>query len=245
MKSVINPWVVTLAFFGMGMAALANPYLEAGLAATDREWRGSDYAAVAEAIKTQKVPLPRLTDHDGQKILSRFCATDNLAFNRSKSLPISSRMQDYTAILTSGGAVINLYAAEVVKGVKLNDEFTVLMVFQMELSVLGIELVDEFFPTLQKDEKYETRMRGLQKMRSGMTTVFVGMQHSIAEDDILSSANKSDLLKVMAKTAASFATVFSGEVKAELRVKFQSMKSVLTSEADIASINTILKAISN
>src|ERR1051325_4646770 len=81
----------------LGSSAFAddtNIFRKAGIPSPDREWMGFDYTLAGKALASERVPLPRLSDPEGKKLLDRITSTNNLAFSRNKSLPVQIRITD-------------------------------------------------------------------------------------------------------------------------------------------------------
>lgn len=101
-----------LLVFGLagGLAAqnaASNPYLEAGIPASDREWHGADYTRTSEILSAGKVALPRLSDPFGAALLDRLTSTANFSLNRNRELPVEARLGDYLAIQQGTNEVLN------------------------------------------------------------------------------------------------------------------------------------------
>src|SRR5215813_2197688 len=63
------------------LRAGSNVFIESGIAASDREWTGPDYAQAAEILATGKVPLPQETDDVARQseIISRQHSANRVA----------------------------------------------------------------------------------------------------------------------------------------------------------------------
>jgi len=225
---------------GCGLSHGEDRYLAAGASASDREWRASDYRVLLKLIREKKVPLPYLSDPDGQKILRRFCALENLSFGRNRGLPLETRLQDFLTLHQGTAQMVTLYVGEVAEGRKGEAEMSLLLSFMLHTSALGIDLVDEFLPTLPKDDSsYETRMAGLVKMKSGLATVFAGAYTSIAEDEIYKDAQRSAILEAVSLTVPQFATVLGEETKKEMADKFGKLADRFQSSQDQENLQKI------
>ncbi len=226
------------------ITAATNAFLEAGIPAADREWRGSDYMLAAQIFTDGKVTLPRFSDEQGSLLLERLTSIENFSFQRNKTLPFGSRMEDYLNLTQGANSILKLYLTAANKGKDVHKEMARLQAFELHVAALGVELVDEFMPTIPKDDKYAVRMDGLKKMYSGLTTVFVGAEASLTERKF-SPDDKSTMLEAMTNTLPQIKKTFSADYAVELRKKLESDKSKFKSNDDINRINKMLAELGN
>lgn len=234
---------LVIALLGTCAPGFCDVYLQAGCAATDREWRAQEHAALIALIDAKKVPLPLLSDVDGAKVLRRICSVDNLAFGRNKSLPFGPRMENFLGLMPAVNSLSKKMMAEALAGKQVGAELSMLMCQTLHIAALGIELMDEFLPTLKNDETYEVRMQGAQKMKSGMATVLAGAYTSVAEDTLFSPSERSTMIEAMAETADRFASVLSADQKTEMQLKFTRLREKFTKDSDRESIDRVVKAL--
>src|SRR5262245_28680657 len=93
------------------LRAGTDVFLEAGIAASDREWTGPDYAQAAEILATGKVPLPQESDEIGRALVRRMTSLDNLKLFRDSTLPIESRFANYIPLINGANSIFKLYLA--------------------------------------------------------------------------------------------------------------------------------------
>ena len=225
------------------LPARGDIYLSAGCASTDREWRSADYATLAKLVDSKAVELPVLTHADGAKVLRRICSSENLAFGRDLSLPFAARIEDFMGIQQSLGTITKRFAADASSGADYSEEMSLLMCQNLRVAAQGIDLMNEFIPTLKRDETYETRMEGVTKMKSGLATIFSGAYTSVADDTIYSDAERSSILAVVAEVAPKFATAMSPDTRVEMSLKFTKLRDRFLSPNDRGSIASIAKAL--
>jgi hypothetical protein len=111
-------------------------------------------------------------------------------------------------------------------------------------SALGVELTDELLPTIQKDDRYETRMNGLKQMNSGLTTVFVGAEQTLADRKILSADDLSMILGAMESTLPRIKKAFPEDVRIELRKKLEEDKARFTGREDLQKLSSMIRELS-
>jgi hypothetical protein len=234
-----------LLVFGLAPALAAqntapNPYLEAGIPASDRVWQGSDYARTSEILSAGKVALPRLSDPVGAALLDRFTSTSNFALHRNLSLPVEARLSDYLSVQQGTSSVLNLYLAAMVRKEKVTAEMARLVGFSLHVSSLGIDLVQEFLPKIPKDEQYETRMNGLKQMYSGISTQFQGAEAMLHEASIYSESDRSLVLDAMASTLPVVRKAFSQDYQVELRKKFEDDRKLFQGQ-DLERLQSMIR----
>lgn len=222
-----------------------NAYLAAGIASTHREWRGKDCSDFAAALTAGTVPLPKLSEKPTAAVLNRFCSPGNLVFGKDTKIPLSVRFQDFLQLQQSVGAIVTIYSKQAEKGDKVADELTLLLGYLLQTSALGINLADELLPTIPHDASYETRMTGFNRMKAGLTTVFVGAYTSVADDTIYSEQNRSDLLSMIAQTSPDLVKAMSLDVRTEMILKYTQLKARMKSSRDQESISEIIKALNS
>jgi len=223
-------------------AQVANPsvYLKAGIPAVNREWAGSDYVRTLQVLSSGAVPLPYYSDREGAELLNRLTATENLSFHRHRSLPVGARLGDWINLFQSTNSLMKMYYASSPDGRKQHAEIARLLAFSLYVASEGLNLVDEFLPTVPRDGQYAGRMAGLRQMKSGLTSVFVGLEGALTEDNGLTADDKSVLLDAMALTLPRLKTVFTPEYKFELRKKLQADRALFKNANDVARIDSMI-----
>ncbi|MCL2012065.1 MAG: hypothetical protein FWG75_04675 [Cystobacterineae bacterium] len=203
-----------------------SPYVEAGIPAPSRQWTGADFAQTFQILSSGSIALPRYSDRHGATLLRRMTAIENFSFYKSQSLPIQLRMQDYSVLMQSVSSLMKLYVAHSLKETaSANPEMVSLMAFTLRACVVGLELTDEFLPTIPKDDKYATRMEGLKKMNSGITIVFVSAEASLSETNSFSSKDRALILETMAATLPTLKRAFAPDYKLELQQKLRKHRA--------------------
>jgi hypothetical protein len=225
----------------MTLAAEANVFVEAGVPATDREWTGTDYKLALATLATTKLSLPHFREKDGRAVLERMTAQENFSFHRNKTLPIEARMLDHVNLVQAMSAISKLYYEAANKGQDVHKEIAAVLAFTLQAAVPGMELVDEFLPTVPRDEKYAVRLDGLKKVKSGLTGMFVGAEASLGETKFYSAQDLSLLLETMAATLPRLKTALSAEYRNELRQKLKAHKLRFEAKGDLQRIDEMLK----
>src|SRR5215510_7205408 len=109
----------------VAQATKGDKYVEAGIPAASREWRGSDYASAYQTLASGRVPLPLFSENEGARLLQRMTSTENLSFHRNRTIPIQTRLKDFMTLIKGANSVLKLYyAASVNTQNKLNKEMS-------------------------------------------------------------------------------------------------------------------------
>jgi hypothetical protein len=237
---------IALLFASTGLALSQGPLgdasalAEAGIPALSREWVGDDYARAAGLLAAGKVPLPRLSDETGRLFLQRLTSTENFSFYRNRTLPIEQRLDNLLKLMSGSGTIMKQYATAANKGLDLHREITQQLAFSLRFAAMGVQLIDEFLPTIPKDDKYPVRMDGLKRTNGGLTSIFVGAEMSLSETKFYSPEDLSLLLGAMAETLPVVKKAFPPDYRIELRKKLESRKSAFPRKEDAQSIQRMI-----
>ena len=242
--------VIVLALFAAASASaqVAKPasYLDAGIPAVTREWRGADYARTVQILSAGSIPLPLFSDPQGAALLHRLTATENFSFYRNRSLPIQVRLEDYFAFHQNVNSLVKLYYANLVRGAYSSTaEIASLLAYLLRISAIGLDLTDEFLPTIPNDDRYAARMEGLRTMKSGLTTMFVGAEVTLTENNGFSPHDRSTLLEAMAATLPTIKKVFTSDYRVELRRKLEADRSKFSGAEDVRRIDTMVRELNS
>jgi len=177
----------------------ADQYVTQGLPSYDRPWVGQDLTVVAAKLKALAADnpqqLPRRGSDKSGAVFARLVADDNLAFFRNRSLPLSSRFPDGLAYFQSQNEILKSYAGALDRGKVSGDDVIDLLAAELSTVQAVLELVDEFMPTIPKDDgKYEVRMHGLQTMRQGLATMVSGVLTALTESQVYGVETRLRLL---------------------------------------------------
>lgn len=221
-------------------AEQSDAYTSAKLPALSREWHAADYSAVAAAVEAGTIPLPVFSRESDAALLKRLTSLDNLALVRNETLPLGNRMQEMVSIGPPILSLLRAYLTAANRGDNVHAEVAALLAFQLHFTATQSKLVDEFIPTIPRDEKYAVRMEGLQRMRSGMTNVFLGATTSIGESHFYSADDISLMLQAMAESLPALKHQFAADFRAELRAKLQAHRTGATKPADAQNLDRML-----
>lgn len=190
-----------------------------GCPSPDREWQAKDYKALKELLSKGTMPLPRLESESGGAVLHRLTDTENLSFHHNRKLPIETRFPDLLNLMDGTKSIMMLYIRAANAPEKVERELADLLVFQLAVASTAIELTEEFMPTITKDEKYETRMEGFAKMKSGLATILDGAIDSLSERTVYSDESVAKMARGIREYFPRFASILPETTKAEFRRK--------------------------
>ncbi|MEK7782026.1 MAG: hypothetical protein AAB370_11055 [Verrucomicrobiota bacterium] len=220
-------------------------FLEAGIPSAEREWRGTDYKVAAEIFWAQKAPLPHFAHSKGAALVRRMTSLENLSFHRNRSLPISVRMEDYLLLIEGVSSIVEAYVKVANQGRDVPQETAGMVALLLEVGALGIELTEEFLPTLPLDEKYAIRIAGVKKMQAGFVGMFAGAELSLAERKFYQPDDLSTLLEAMANTLPRLKPVFPVDFQIEMRRRLEAHLGEFNRPEDSRRINRMLKELEN
>lgn len=221
---------VMLAFLGVAQAQPVVPS-PAELPALSREWTGVDYEVVVNALAQGKLALPRFASKESGDLMRRLVAEENLSFQANDSVPIQSRLHDFLKMQASLGEIAKRYIAEANNGQDVHTELAAVLSLMVRQSASGARLISEWIKVMPRDDTYETRMQGLEMVKSGFTKVLLGAETSLGES-IYSAADRSLILDSMADSIESLKAFLAPDVKVELRRKLEKRRGDGTTEDD-------------
>jgi hypothetical protein len=197
--------------------------IEKGCPSPDRQWQAKDYSAFYELLEKRTLSLPRLNDEAGRAIISRLENVENLSFHHNHNLPLEARISDLLTLMDKSKSILARYLNAANSGEKVEKEVAHMIVFELAVASTAIELVDEFTPTIRKDEKYEIRMAGLAKMKNGLTTVLDGAITSLSERTFYSDESIAKMAVGIRDYYPRFRSMLPETAKAEFRFRVASM----------------------
>lgn len=180
-------------------------YIEAGLPAHDRNWSGGDMTRAATILmaiaQTDMGHLPRYRSQLSGAAFERLTANENLDMYRDRRLPLEQRLPDALSFMQSGNQILSLYLAAFGQQAVGDSELVELAGAQLRLSVVMIALVNEFLPTLDKDDPtYPVRMNGLRQMKGGLATIVAGSLQTLTESHAYRTSELKRLVGYMQRT---------------------------------------------
>lgn len=157
------------------MSLTLDEYIESGMPAHDRTWSGTDMttAATVLAAIAQQTPgrLPRYESERSGALFARITAGSNLDFHVNDSLPLQTRLLDAFQYMQSCNQILLLYANSFNQGATGDSEIIELSGAQLRTWVVTIKLMNEFVPSIDKDDStYAVRMDAIKTMKGSTAT---------------------------------------------------------------------------
>jgi hypothetical protein len=177
---------------------------------SDRNWSSADYKDLDATVGAGTM-LPTLDDASGRAVFERMVNIHNFDIVRNKSLPVASRLSEAIAMGNYAQKFLLAYLAEAQKGKPYDRELAKFQVFTLDYASALLAVADDFVPTIAHDERYETRMAGLAKMREGMRTIMTGVVESISETQFYSTASTIEMAQGVVAYLPSFRPVLSDQ----------------------------------
>ena len=183
----------------------SKEYIALGLPAYDREWSGDDMVKAHEVLSkladTGFRQLPGYKSERSGKVFARMTSPQNLDLFRNRSLPLKARFPQALNHFQASGQFLKLYVSAFVEKETRDCEIVELMGAVFRSTMVMLELVDEFLPTLDKeDPSYEVRLEGLEQMRRGLASVVSGGLLTLTERSSYSSTELARLVGYMQET---------------------------------------------
>jgi hypothetical protein len=161
--------------------------------------------------------LPRFGSTRSGPMFDRIVARDNLEFFRSRSVPLASRLPDSLNYLQSLNTILKEYTSARVANNVAGIDLIELLGAQLSVAEVELELVDEFVPTLSKDDpKYPVRMAGLDKMRQGLAEMLSGTITTLTEAQAYDVGSRTKLATYCRETFPNIAPKLTASSRQEL-----------------------------
>jgi hypothetical protein len=167
--------------------------------AIDKPWSGDDMArafSVLEAIfRNDPLQLPRFGSAKSGKMFERMTSREGLSYFRDRSLPIHTRLPQALTFHQSLNNIFKSYYAAFMRKTVSDTEVIELTCAALRVTLVMIELLDEFFPTLDKnDRSYAVRVEGFEKAKTGATVAVTGMIIVLSEREVYRSSERIKLI---------------------------------------------------
>src|SRR5262249_27149622 len=182
------------------------------------------------------VPLPTA----GSPLLARITAAENLAFPKNESVPLQARLLDVAYMLQGLGSIVLRYAEAADAGRNVHAELAAVVAHSIRTAGLTAKLTDEFLPTIPRDEKYEARMQGLARMRSGAADVVLGAEGMLTHLAYFTDEDVALLTAAMAESLPTLKSLLVADVRAELRRKLEARRRTTRQPQVVENIDRML-----
>lgn len=184
----------------------AEEYLRLGLPALGREWSGDDMikAEIIIVSVAQKGyrHLPRYKSERSGEVFARMTSPQNLDLFKNRKLPLDARFPQALNYYQASNQILKFYLAGFLMKEVGDCELVELMGSHFRSTMVALELVDEFVPTIKKDDpKYRVRMQGLDQMKRGLASIVAGGLQTLKEGE---SYRGSELVRLVGYMRETF-----------------------------------------
>ena len=207
----------------------SEQYLRLGLPAQDREWSGDDMAKAASVLASVARQghgrLPKYMNERSGEVFARLTSPQNFNLYKNRTLPLDARFPQSLNYFQAINQVCKLYLAGFLKNDVRDSELVELMGAQLRSTVVMIELMDEFVPTINMDDPtYQVRMQGLDQAKRGLATVVAGGLQTLTERKSYRESELVRLIGYMQETLPLIVPRLLPEARTEILLRLQKMQ---------------------
>jgi hypothetical protein len=205
-------------------------YIRLGLAAPDREWSGVDMAEAEKVLASLASKgygqFPRYQSERSGDVFARMTSPQNLSLFRNRSVPLDARFPLAMEYLRASNQISKLYYAAFLKAAARDSEIVELMGAMFRVTAVMFELVDEFLPTIKKDDPtYQVRMQGLEGMKQALGSVVAGGLLTLTDRRSVRSSELARLVGYMQETFPLIVPQLPPGVRVETLIRLEKLQS--------------------
>jgi hypothetical protein len=158
-------------------------------------------------------------------MFARLTSAENLALFRNRTLPLEVRFPGALQWYQAQYQTLVIYLSGLVKNQVRDSEMVELMGSVLRSTVVLLELVDEFLPIIRKDDPtYETRMRGLDTMKRGLSAIVAGSLQMLTERDNYRDGELARLVGYMLETFPVMVPQLPSASRYETEIRLEKMQ---------------------
>jgi hypothetical protein len=207
----------------------SEEYLRLGLPAQDRDWSSEDMANAAKILESlaQKGyrQLPRYKSERSGEIFARMTSAQNLDLFKNRTLLLDARFPQAADYLQASNQISKLYLTGFLKKEVRDSEIMEWMGSQFRMTVIMLDLVDEFLPSIKKDDpSFEARMQGLDQMKRGLASVVAGGLQTLTESESYRPSERIRLIGYMEETFPAIVPQLPPASRQETLLRLEKMK---------------------
>ena len=140
-------------------------------------------------------------------------------------MPLDARFPQAINYYQTSNQVLKLYLSAYLKKDVRDSELVELMGAQLRSTVVMLELVDEFLPTIKKgDPKYQVRMQGLEQMKRGLASVIAGGLQTLTERESYRGSELARLVGYMQETFPLIVPRLPPGARTETLIRLEKMQ---------------------
>ena len=204
-------------------------YIRLGLPAHDRDWSADDMVRAEKVLASLAQKgyrhLPRYKSERSGEMFARLTSPENLDLFRNRSLPLEGRFPQALAYLQASNQINKLYLSAFQKKDVRDSEFVELVGALYRLTVVMLDLLDEFVPTIKKDDPtYQVRMQGLELVKRGLSNIVAGGLQMLTERDSYRGSELARLVGYMRETFPLIVPRLPPGSRTETMVRLEKMQ---------------------
>lgn len=170
--------------------------------------------------------LPVYKSERSGEMFARLTSPNNFDLFKDRTFPLDSRLPQALNYLQASNQVLKLYLAGFLKKDVRDSELVELTGSQFRLTAIMVELVDEFLPTISKDDpNYRVRMDGLDLMKRGLANVVSGGLQTLTERHSFRGSELARLLGYMRETFPVIVPRLPPGVRTETLLRLEKMQN--------------------
>lgn len=180
-------------------------YRAMGLSTFESNWTSEDMKEASAQLqilaKRDPAELPRYGSPRSGVVFDRITSPSNLTSLTNLSLPVSIRLSAAADYARAVDAIVRLYLAALTEKAVSGSDVTELYAAQLRASVAVMRCLEEFLPTLSADDpSYASRMAALEKIRTGLGDVVIGIVRALSEPRFFGYEARKRLVEYCAQT---------------------------------------------
>lgn len=174
-------------------------YIRLGMPAHDRDWAGNDMMEVQKILTALAEQgfrkLPRYQSERSGDVFARITSAQNLEILQNRTLPLDARFPNALNHFQANAQLMKLYLTGFLRQEVRDSELIELIGSQLRLTVVVLDLTDEFLPRIDRND--QARMRGLEQMKRGMANVVAGSLTTLTETELYRESERARLVGYM------------------------------------------------
>ncbi len=208
----------------------SDEYILLGMPSYDREWSATDMGKVGKILVSlveQKGfgKLPRYQSERSGPYFARLTSPQNLSIFVDRSQPLDVRLVHNLEFMKSTAEIGGIYIYGFSKKAVRDTEVVEILGFQMRLVSTTLLLVDEFLPSLKKDDPtYPVRIEGLAKMKQGLGSLVTGSLQTVSERNSYRTSELVRLIGYMQETFPKIVVSLAPGTRTEVIVQLDQLQ---------------------
>lgn len=216
-----------------------------GFPDVNRLWAAADYQDALNAIRGLSIDqYPSKANPTSSSVIHRLTNLDNLAPFLDRTAPLDQRLLPCVDLIDAAKAITEMYAVAKRRNPGVADDYLLLLGFLLHGVVAELSLLDEFVPTLDpQDSSYATRMKGLEKMKSGINQMLTGSVLILRDRTNFSSNARAQFAVSFASTFPTMAAQLPTQTKTRLEGTIRRIAANETNTAvksELAKLGAVL-----